>query len=227
MFDLDLSGLIQNLPSDSLNGLSFSIYFDPQPIDDIEIDLAQTWLNTDGMGFTFKRQPAAGRIDVALTRLGPDPLLNEGGSCGTLNLTIVDDLIWLLEGPADTLETCLAIDNVLAVDGNFQLVPVEGSEICLQLHTGDVVAATPYPAPEAGWVKLAPNPSSGLLQVASERGFERVELLNALGAQWLLYDGPRADRWTLNLPETLPPGQYWLRLSGAEATALQPLMLMR
>lgn len=226
-FDLDLSGLIENLPSDSLNGLSFSIFFDPQPIDDIELDITQTWLNADSMGFVFKRRPTANRIDVALTRLGADPLLNEGGSCGTLNLTIVDDLIWLLEGPADTLETCLVIDNILAVDGNFQPVPIEGSEICLRLHLADVVASDPYPAPEAGWVKLAPNPSSGLLQLATERSFERVELLDMLGVQWLLYEGPRADRWTFSLPETLPPGQYWLRLSGPEATALHPLMLAR
>lgn len=225
--DLDLSGLIQNLPSDSINGLAFTLLYDNGPIADFQVNIANNWLNSDSAGFAFKRSSAPGKVDIALTRLGSDPFLNEGGSCGTVSLTIVDDLIWLLEGPADTVQTCLSIENVIAVDGSFNQIAIDGDTLCVRLYLNDVVAVLPEPELQPGWIKMAPNPSDGEVRILTEYAFEKIELVDVLARSYPLYQGSPLNRWELNLPPALPSGQYWLKLYGPQGMLTTPIFVQK
>ncbi len=216
--------IVLNFPTDigaeGINGIAFEINFDHTHFAEYDFTFNADWIASDGEAFRYKRSDP-GRIAVALTRFGPDPVF-EGGPIGTLSLIIIDDLIGLMEEAPDTMPSVVKVHQVQAFGDGYEPVPVVDDSIALRLYRPGTISPVRSPLNELG-SNLYPNPSKGPFMIVSESAFYRMECYDTQGRSFFLFEGEPRRRWEGELH--LPAGFYCLRLTGRDGISLLPLIL--
>lgn len=195
----------------SLNGIAFSIDFEETHFARVDFQFNENWLLSGGQGIPFIKKEE-GRLDIALSRFGVNPITG-GGDVGILRLVIIEDLVSLLETPADTLLSDVTIKNIQAFDGDYQLVPVVCPEMLLRMYCEGKNTNTKSPWRDDLQAKLFPNPVAGPFQVTTAEHFTTVNLITLAGQKSLLYEGTAINRWQY-ADLDLPAGIYLLEIQG-------------
>ncbi len=210
-------------PLNNLNGIAFRISYQQAHFASVQLTLANNWLSQGiGQTFNFQHVAAEGK-DVAITRFGMSPVTGSG-EIGNLSLVIIGDMIDLLPNPWDTIQTCVYIEGVLAIDVQYDTIPVWADSICLDLYDVDAVLADRDLADDHS-IGIWPNPTKGRLSLASAIAFDRLELVDMRGASWLLYAGAAVEEWQGHLPD-LPPGCYAVRIYCRDRVRLRRVMIL-
>lgn len=211
------SGLIEipvflgtgDLPVEQINGIAFSLNYDPDIIASAYLDFTDSWMNPDQQTFLFQKKTPGGNLEAALTRFGQNPV-SGNGLLATLSIVIEDDLIDLYIGP-DSLETFLDFDELIGRDSLFQVTPLVTRDIRLMIYNPDrLVTNDPEPG-ENTQLKIFPNPANGQVFIQSNVPLYEVQVIHSCGQvqnTWTLDAGHEA-RISL---EALPAGIWWLKL---------------
>ncbi|MEL6668497.1 MAG: T9SS type A sorting domain-containing protein, partial [Bacteroidota bacterium] len=142
-------------------------------------------------------------------RLGSNPVVG-GGLIGSLSIIGIEDLVDLMPTNPDSTIGFVDINDISIVDGGF--VPVQSTGHQLQFMGISAVSST-EPDVQQIQATIFPNPSRGEVNLQSQQGFQRIDLVDMLGRQTNLYRGPELRSYTLDASD-LPAGNYFLRLQG-------------
>lgn len=162
----------------SVNGIAFSLEYDPQIFKEITLDFDDSWLGTGNELFYFQI-PTNNRLDAAVTRFGRNPVRGVG-QVAKLRGVIEDDLIALLT--RDSIKTTLKAQYIKMVDGDFQDVVTAGSEAILTIYDSAMSVPTDE-LPLQQLIQIFPNPTSDALHVQASVSMQRVEIFNLQGQQ--------------------------------------------
>lgn len=206
---------------DEINGIAFTLEYNPDFVEQITFDFSMEWINEGGNAFQFKREEP-GMIRVATTRFGHDPVIG-GGNIGTVNMIIIKDLVGLLEIEPDTNWTFLNIRDIQAFDGDYRPVPIAKDSLSFVFEVSATASQTQDLQDNLG-TQVFPNPTTGALHIQSDYSFESIELIQLQGRSEQLYAGlPQKEFW-INL-EDRAAGQYFLRIIGSYGISLMPLII--
>lgn len=189
-----------NLPISDLNGIAFTLQYDPDLISDITIDFHHnSWLNAGNQLFCFQHNDmdSDGRIDVGLSRFGVDPVSGEG-EIGVVSIVIEEDLVDLL--PTDSAELILELIEIKAIDDLFSEIIIAGDEASMMVYHPNALVGTPEPKIEHK-VQVFPNPASRMLQIHSNTEIERIELLDLFGQVLGDFAGTFSKSWQIPIAE--------------------------
>lgn len=203
-----------------VNGLAFRLSYRPTHFATAFFSTADNWLKSDGNGISLQNN-APGVINVGMTRLGNNPV-SGGGTCGTLSLIIIDDMIDLLETAPDTMSTWLKIEGVQLLDGDLAPVSVSVDSFEIKLYRPGVIATTAEPLNELG-ATLYPNPSTGPCTISAASPFGKITLVDALGRG--VYTRTFSPRRSWSLPDlNLAPGYYHLKVESSQGASWLKLL---
>ncbi|MFN7117757.1 MAG: T9SS type A sorting domain-containing protein [Saprospiraceae bacterium] len=160
----------------SVNGIAFSLEYDPQIFKAVTLELDSSWLGLSSDLFSFQI-PSNNRLDVALTRFGRNPVQGSG-KIAKLRGVIEDDLIALLT--RDSIQTRIRAQYIKMVDGNFQDVATAGSEAAIIIYDSARAVHTDE-VPLSQLIQIFPNPTSDILHIKSAVAIQQVEILNLQG----------------------------------------------
>ncbi|RME98315.1 MAG: T9SS C-terminal target domain-containing protein [Bacteroidetes bacterium] len=204
----------------ALNGIAFTLTYEPAHFEDVQLYLNPGWLLADGGGTSLVRHEA-GKVHLALTRFGPNPV-GGSGDIGIIRMIIIDDLVSLLETPADTLRSDVEVWNIQAYDGHYELVPIACPQLALRMYC-DRSTGVGEAMPNLLGARLFPNPVANLLSIRSEYAFSQLAIVSTNGQTSFLYQGNPRYAWQAELSD-LPAGLYFIRLSGAQGTSMLKLV---
>lgn len=203
-----------------VNGLAFRVSYHPSHFASVFFSTTENWLKSDGNGISLQNNNP-GVINVGMTRLGNNPV-NGGGTCGTLSLIIIDDMIDLLETAPDTMSTWLKIEGMQLLDGDLAPIPVAIDSFEIKLYRPGVVATSAEPLNELG-ATLYPNPSTGPCTISAASAFGKITLVDGLGR--IVYTRAFSPRRSWSLTDlNLVPGYYHLKIEGSQGTSWLKLL---
>lgn len=206
----------------NVNGLAFRLRYHPGHFAAVSFSAQGSWLTQDGSGMSLQKN-TIGQIDVGMTRLGLDPLAG-GGTAGTLNLIVIDDMVDLLETAPDTMETVLLLEQVLLLDEGMQAVPVQVDSFRVKLYRRGTISSTEPTQINALGASVFPNPYQGQVQVHAEYDFHQILICDALGRVVNQYQFDSTQRWSGdNL--ALTSGCYFIHLEGERGVSRLRLLV--
>ena len=204
-----------------VNGLAFSLDFDPDYVSEINFTFSDEWINADSQAFQFKKSETD-KIRIAVSRLGANPV-NGDGIIGILDVIVVEDLVGLLPNTPNPTPF-VTVDNIQVVDGDFN--PILTAPHTAHFARNQAVSTDEIPlASQAFQGKIFPNPNNGQFQATANHPFYKIDLLYPNGRSKVLYQGPPRERWRSENDVKLPPGMYYLRLSGEKGLCLLPVVI--
>ena len=212
----------QNPEGNWLNGLAFSLTYNPDIVSSATFTFANEWLGNTSDSYRFRRAEE-GSFKIALTRFGADPV-SGSGRIGILEIVIIEDLVGFLPTSPGTGVTVVSINGVEAVDGDYQpIVMNQGSLItrpvnALPTSTNEQAAVTDV------LTIVTPNPAHQNILVTSQEYFNHVDLVNLTGRIQPLYDGPDLLTWTGSV-DNRPAGLYYLRTRGPKGLSITPVII--
>jgi hypothetical protein len=194
-----------------LNGLAFSLEFDPDLVKEIRVDWSDGWFTGDSSWYSLQTRVTDDKtyLDVALTRFGDDPVVG-GGQIGQVNLIIVEDLIGLLPTPRDTVNVLVSLKKILGKGGGFEPLPVLGDEYLFTVHHPDA-RTNPTIDPRAGNFMVYPNPANNFITIKAAKNIRTVWITDLLGRQLQMSSNVASDYIQLPL-KNLPSGLYLVRV---------------
>lgn len=183
-FEIPISLGSEDHPIENFNGLAFTIEYDPDFVQFIDMSFTAEWMDFDQEStaelFAFQSLEGdtnEGELDVAFSRFGLDPI-SGWGEIGVLSIVIEDDLIGLL--PADSANIIVQLKEVKLINGQFTDIPVVHDSLSVMVYHPDAITNTEEP-PLAQLVNTFPNPVRNHLHIHSPVAIERLELYNMLG----------------------------------------------
>ena len=211
-----------------LNGLSLSIYYDPEAIEanSIFLEFENSWANPSGEELLqiVNNNVQAGRLDVAISRLGPDPI-DGSGPFAELSFIIVDDVIDFL--PADSLYVDIRIESAHAVDGDLESIPLVNDTLWMKVVSPDYFVTQNRQGPSLKQFKVFPNPAADYLYIHNPgASIESVELLDQTGRLVLVQATGNEETIRLDVRD-LPGGVYYLRAKNAKTILSRKLVINR
>ncbi|MEM6878508.1 MAG: T9SS type A sorting domain-containing protein, partial [Bacteroidota bacterium] len=120
------------------------------------------------------------------------------------------DLVDLMPSDPDITIPFVEVGGISSFDGDF--VPLQTGGQPLFFNGISAVSST-EPDVQQIQATIFPNPSRGDVNLQSQQGFQRIDLVDMLGRQTNLYRGPELRSYTLDASD-LPAGNYFLRLQG-------------
>lgn len=210
----------QSLAGNWLNGLAFTLNYDPQMVSSASFTFATEWLGEAGESFRFKRNEP-GKIRVALTRFGSNPVAGDG-IIGTLELVIIEDLVGFLPTIPGTVGVIANVEGVVAVNGAYQTIPMNETPLVTQ-PVNALLSNEDRQETDAFFTLVSPNPTEETINVSSLQTFDSVELIDLNGRTQLLYNGPNVLTWSGRV-DNQPAGLYYLRTRGAQGLSITPLV---
>jgi hypothetical protein len=203
----------------TVNGVAFRLRYETDHFAAAELDMSNNWLVSDGNGLSLQKN-LTGSFEVGVTRFGNAPIPG-GGTGGTFNLIVIDDMIALLETGPDTITSWLVVEDVLAVDDAFEALPVVVDSFEIKLYRPGNISAT-FNAVDDLEAKLFPNPTTGVFQLETALPYKNLFIFNTLGH--LVYEeNNETGRRRKSFDLQLKPGCYFLRVAseaGASCTKL-------
>jgi len=204
-----------------VNGLAFEIAYDLDYVSNASFTFSDTWINADGLSFQFQRA-AEGAIRIAVTRLGANPI-NDDGIIGTLDLVIIEDLVGLLPNTPERVPFA-SVEGVNVVDGEYH--PILTASHTLHFSGNQAVSNSENLASGQAFEGVVfPNPTDGVFRVEASHSFNKIDLLAANGRSQTIYQGHSLTRWSTTIELDLPVGMYYLRLSGEKGLCLLPVVI--
>ncbi|MEZ4995087.1 MAG: T9SS type A sorting domain-containing protein [Saprospiraceae bacterium] len=207
-----------------VNGLAFSLEFDPELISEIRIDWSDGWFTGDSSWYSLQTRVTEEKtyLDIALTRFGNDPITG-GGEIGQVYLIIEEDLVGLLPAPSDTLNILIELKKILAKGRNFEPLPVLGDDLQFTVHHPDA-RNTPVNDPRAGNFTVFPNPAKGLITIKAAKNIRTIWITDLLGRQMQMKTNVASDFIQLPL-KNLPSGLYLVRVQTEEGFGYREILV--
>ncbi|MEM6395878.1 MAG: T9SS type A sorting domain-containing protein [Bacteroidota bacterium] len=195
-------------PDGDINGVAFEVSWDTEYVLGATFEYDPSWIGFDdqAMAYTFQED---NRLNIAISRMGPNPAIG-GGILGTLNVIIIEDLVDIRPADPDLDLAVVELSGITSVDGDFLPHEISGQSLFFTPISSVSSTSTNRQTLEA---TIFPNPSFADVNITSEQGFEKIDLVDISGRQTTLYEGPRRQSWIIDA-STLPAGPYFLRLQG-------------
>ena len=201
----------EDFPIPNYTGLAFTLEFDTTAIQEINIEIENSWINPDNNAFVYPfinpEQP--NRLEIATTRFGPD-IIDGSGVIGNLAIVIEDNLIDLLPR-RDSAKTVIKLKDILLVDHAFNKIPVAADSVQFMVyHPRLITSITPH---WAEGLNVYPTIITNQLAITSPIHFYRIQLLDASGRlidQRQFEGGTKTFHWSGIKSQ---PGHYFLRLT--------------
>ncbi|MEM1322381.1 MAG: hypothetical protein AAGG75_19115 [Bacteroidota bacterium] len=149
-----------NFPMTQLNGLAFSIRYDPNVINpsNINVFAGTSWFNPSGSELLQlqKNDQNQGKLDIALSRFGVDAI-DGSGPIATLFFVIEGDVIDLI--PADSMYVEVMIDGVTSINGDFIPSPVVNDTLKMKIVSPEYFIVSNRDIIKDERVRVFPNPA--------------------------------------------------------------------
>ncbi len=225
-FSVPISLGSRDIPVEKLNGLAFSVDYDPRAIAEVQLDFSESWANPSDDLFAFQvpSNETANQYDAAITRYGNDPVSGQG-KFAALSIIIEEDLIGLFENNRDSAATILKIDKIFAVNGEFEVIPVVGDSIRFMLYHPQFVDTD-----DRAWsqsVKAYPTPTHDRLIVEAPLLIENILCYNTLGQRMPI----QLERLHSKKVEVhcnhLPPGPYVIQIKTTEGVVARKMVVQK
>lgn len=213
-------------PLDSFYGIAFTMTYSGGFIQDDEGPefelLSGTWLDQDGefAEELFVETGDLGQGALAITRTNQIAVPVGDGDIGAFQI-VIEDIIVGLE--VDTFT--ITIDSVRLVGPNLGTVPVipdtatflVAKDLNLITKTADRLGKPDF--------RIFPNPAHGSVFVEGHERITSIELTNALGRSMPLVWSPIRDSAAEVRFGDLPPGIYWITVTGLQAKKSKTLFI--
>ncbi|MBX2875455.1 MAG: T9SS type A sorting domain-containing protein [Saprospiraceae bacterium] len=217
----------QENPLLDVNGIAFKITYDAELIADLRLELEPGWLGRDSQLFILQGLPEAalansGRLDVAMTRLGKQPVM-AFGKIGTLSIIIEDDLIELLPDNVDQLPVAVSVVGIGVIDGDFNTIPIVEDSVHLEVMNPAAISDV-IDRDQDRLVKVYPNPAQSHLNILSADRIQEVQLYTLSGQK--LQTHPVANQKNHVLPvQGLPAGPLLIKIIGAHSIVAKKIWI--
>lgn len=207
-----------------VNGLAFSLEFDPEVVQDIRVDWADGWFTADSSWYSIQTRVTEDKtfLDVALTRFGNDPIVSDG-ILGYVNLIIVEDLIGLLPAPTDTIDVLVSLKKILSKGRDFKPLPVLGDDYTFTIHHPDA-RTNPSDEPQTGNFMIYPNPTRDYIKIQAAKNIRTIWITDLLGHQIQMQTNLASDYIQLPL-KNLPSGWYLVQVQTEEGFGYQQILV--
>ncbi len=197
------------LPVEGINGLAFSLNYDPDIIAGAFIDFSGGWMSQDNQAFIYQRLLPGGKLEAAVTRFGEDPVSGEG-IIGVLSIVVEDNLIDLLNGP-DSLHTVIELEDVIGRDSLFHVMPLINGGINISIFNPDKFVGLPAGPGKEPALNVFPNPATGRIWVQSSALMLRADIFHSSGQLYAEWPVDRTKQVSIDVAD-LPPGVWLLRV---------------
>jgi hypothetical protein len=177
------------LPADSLHGIAFSIQYDADFFESVQLNLSNNWMNNEHL-FAFEapvievdeQGNATGILEVALTHFGKSHSSSGFGQIGTLSIIIEDVLVGLLP-IRDSIGVNLSIEDVKLIDQDYNTHPVVWDSIELMVYHPKALAVSSDDELKDYKIDIFPNPFSGQLNIHASVPMQKLAIYSVLGEQ--------------------------------------------
>ncbi|MCB0555810.1 MAG: T9SS type A sorting domain-containing protein [Phaeodactylibacter sp.] len=204
---LDYPGIV----AADINGLAFSVDFNKNYIQSINLAFDSNWLGGPSSSFRFQNiDPLqTDQLDLAVTRYGANGTMG-GGIIGQLSIVIEDDLITFMQ--ADSAAVTLSFSSIMLVNDSLELQPVNGDSISFTVYNPGFLLSRQREV-KRNLLQCYPNPVAGRqLNITAGEPIEEARVFNLNGAELYRQRLPAAPSWALQLPGDWPAGYYLLRV---------------
>ncbi len=201
-------------PLDSIYGLAFSILFDTNLVDSMDIQLGGGFMNS-GSGLLTLSRVRGTRADLSLVRTNQ---INTAGfgKIGGINIVMDDNLRLTSE-----YELNLQVVDMYVIDRNENAIPVRPKGDTLKITT----LTTGRTLPELP-LKIYPVPASDWLAVEAPFNIDSVVIFDTQGRKVRANQLQGVQRGRLDLAG-LPSGMYLLHVHSPDAEFRQRILIQR
>lgn len=174
-----------------------------------------------GVEYVFRKDHAAGKAELAITRIDQNFISQGSGSIGNFSV-VVEDIIVGSEMDTFTIQ----IDSVLYLDDQFNIYPiVPDSSLVIIRDSSSSVTNTEDELLGAEW-RVYPNPAHSYFIIETQSAIDRIRVYNAMGRTMPLSikhnalgkKEIRTDHW--------PDGLYYLELSTGTQSIVKKLAVV-
>ncbi len=199
----------EGLPVDNVYGIAFTLNYDPEIIDPttVELQYPVSWMGFPQTNLlTFdNHDPAAGTIDVALTKIDQNNVSGYGR---------VMHFIGIIDNIAGKVEAGIDITNVYAV-------MYDETRIALNTPTETVSVTSSLDNAEIAGLDIFPNPTDDILHIKNASGLTLQDLhITDTNGRVLRHATTETE---ISLAD-FPAGVYWLRLNFGEKTTVRKII---
>lgn len=199
----------QNLPISSFYGISLLFSYDPELLEPGSFDFDFAGFGDSWITFPreqlFRKDEAAGKAQIAITRLNHQSQGPGFGPLGKFSI-VIEDIIVGLE--MDTFR--LQVDSILLVDALFNTYPIAPDTAAIIIAKDTALVSSPTKTEETSGLIVFPNPASGLFHFQCSEPLTELRLFDALGRTFpVSIQLEKEYSYVANLYNT-PPGMYWL-----------------
>jgi len=223
-----------DFPLDSMHGIAFSIEYNSDFFETVQLELNPGWLNESSL-FLYEAFPQSineegmadlGKLDVALAHLGKENTSSGYGQIGTLNIIIQDVLVDLMPPDKDSAGVSITINEVKLVDANYQSIPIVWDSLELMIYQPDALSPVSDVLQES-LVNIFPNPFSNRVHIHSTEPILAVEAFTMLGSQLWSRRFKGNQQITLNRNHfAVGKGAYLLRIHTQKGIIQRKLVLV-
>ncbi|HMQ48215.1 MAG TPA: hypothetical protein PKA00_12655 [Saprospiraceae bacterium] len=201
-----------SLPLTDFHSIAFSVRYDETIIRVANISVHTTWLETPNLFYFQRDSPVEdGKLDFCLTHYGAENFDNGFGQIGYLKIIIEDVLVDLILN-GDSTNTILSIDQVMAVDKDFEIIPISTDTTEIAIYEQNAITgANGSLEADTTW-QINPNPAKSHVFIQSAHPVEQFILCDNSGQSISTWSGNHHLQHYLELPEHLPSGLYHLRM---------------
>lgn len=211
----------EELPVESFNGISFSVELDPEIV--TEIFPFPINNGEEGWGeyelFPFLQpSPSEGKIDVAITPLGMESIMDESGLLMNLFIVIEDDVV---DYQDPELETAVRLENIFMFAEDGSAVPVVNDTLMMTI-VEDPLSNNNILDDQA--VSLYPNPSQGTVYLETEQKMIGVDIYNSIGQQVQSFEAIAGELSEVRL-DAASPGMYFFKIKTEKGILTKKIFL--
>lgn len=213
-------------PITNLNGLAFTIKYDPELIQEFDLEFSAEWMDPQSQNtvFTFQtndNQIEEGEIDIAITQFGQNPITG-WGEIAMLSIVIEDDLIGLLQ--TDSATVLVEIKDTKIVDDNFEDIPVVNDSIEIMVYHPDALTTINNPILDQS-IKVFPNPARNQINIHSTNPIEKIELFDQFG-QSVYYQATNLEYYLNIKANKFETGLYILKIQTSKGLISQKIAVL-
>ena len=214
-----------SLPIQGLNGVAFTVRYDPEVVDpsSINLFLGQSWLNPSGNQLLrFQNNPEPGILEIGVSNFG-QRASSGAGNIGRLFFIIEDDIISFRPN-TDSLITSIIIDNIVVVDTAFNEIPVAGDTLEIKVVKPSYFITSTDILP-AAYLQLFPNPvANHFVMRSQDLVMESVDIYNTLGKIVFSKKLYKTQAVELSVGQW-PRGMYLLRVTTDKGLVVKRLVV--
>lgn len=216
-----------SLPLTDFHSIAFSVHYDESIIRVANISIHPTWLNPNNL-FYFQRDAPEeeGKLDFCLTHYGNENFDAGFGQIGYLKIIIEDVLVDLILN-GDSTNTIVSIDQVIAVDKDFEVIPIATDTTEIAIYGENAISdLNNIQETDTSW-QITPNPATTHVLIESDNPVELFILYDNTGQSLYTWAGNHKRQHQLDLPKDLPSGYYHLSMLSMGQWHSQALLVQK